>query len=349
MGFGRPPKEFYNRSLTEGVIIPGMVNAHSRSELSGFSGKVTSNIGVLNFNLKIPELLDSVNAQTVRKAALKEIDYAFDRGTYFYNDIATKPDYADFLRSVNRFQGNRFLELNGNDDAEAEEKTLQAMLAMEHDHTLFPTPNSIYLSSPRILQFVRDRARFTSMTINVLEEKEEFDYPFERGSLYEQMRSLGIYKRHTELYNTHLLPYLKAMHMLSFKKLFLVNLNQANRKTIDLLTEEIPHSAWVLCHRHLSYLGYRRRNLELLTQSPLKLLIGTSGAVTAQNLSIIDEIYEIYKLGVLAPEDLFKSATFLAYDYLEIHPARIPYFLFKGASPNLESIYNTKKAVVLKG
>ncbi len=350
MGFGRPPKEFFTNKLSDGVVMPGLVNAHSRLELSALKERYPSGTGVAGFEQRIRNNPNPPTEQQIRKAALNDLDQAYSRGTYFYNDVSREPGFSDFLRSATRFHGNRFLEIIGYDDKMSEENILHTMLAMDNDPLLLPTPQSVYRSSPKVLQFVREKARFTSMSMHLFEAKDESNYPFEKGSLYRNMEKEQNYVRHQELYHTRILPYLDGMNMLSFKKLFLINLTYANNHDIEYLNEIIPHSAWVLCHRNQEFLGQSRKNWELLKASPIRMLIGTESSVTSGDVSILDEIAAIARTGHYEESELFISATFAAYEYLEIHPSRIPYFLFVGAEPNIESLVKTeKKAMILRG
>ena len=258
MGFGKPPKEFATKTLNEGVIIPGLVNAHCRLEHSALKDRLSAKNSPYDFERKIENISSKPIAQQQRRAAFDEIEFAYKRGTYFYNEVSRDAKFSDFLRSADHFKGNRFVEVVGMKNEEDEQAILEAMLAMDNDPHLLPTPHSVYRSSAKVMQFVRDRSRYTSMTINLFQENEEWDYPMEKGALFKIIKQAGEYERQPELYHTPPLSYLKAMGMLSFKKLFLVDLTFANRREIDFLNEEIPHSAWALCHRSDIFYQHQR-------------------------------------------------------------------------------------------
>lgn len=317
--------------------------------LSALKGKIRLGNGVLDFSKQIMENREKIKEKDMIKKAKEEINYAFSRGTFFYNDICNDSFFIDFLRNIKNFQGYRFFEILGFNTKRAEENIKIVEEVMGYDAKIFPTPHSYYGSSPQIMSFVREFARFTTMSIHLFETIDEIEFAYERGKTFEFLRTMGLYEKYTKIFNIYLLDYLNSMGMFSFKKLILVHLVHAMKKDLEYLEKIIPHAAWVLCHRSNENIGEIRKNWELLQKTPIRLLLGTDSAASSPDVSILDEIYAVYKTGFFSESMLFRAATFSAYEYLEIPQSRVPFFIFPNAKPNIESIASIKKAYLLKG
>lgn len=348
MGFGKPPKEFFAKKLQEGVILPGLVNAHSHLQTSILKKESKEN-DLISLNEKSRKVFADYPELEIRQAAKKEFENAVNKGTFFYNDLSTDPGFSGFLSSLPRFHGNRFLELSGFKHPEDYQSMVTARSAMEADKKILPTPHSVYNSSPALMRFVREESRRTTMSLHLFHVPDEQALPFETGKLYSRLQASGQYYRHHDIYHNSILNYLFAMRMLSFKKLFLVHLLFAQRKEIDILNDRVPHSAWVICHRSDVALGYHRKNLGMLQNSPIRMLVGTGSAASAGSVSVIEELAALNRIGAIPENKLLLAATFNAYEYLEIHTRRVPHFLFVNARPEIESLAKTDKVFMLNG
>lgn len=349
MGFGEPPREFFVKKLIEGVVVPGLVNAHTHLELSFLKDTLSGGKGVSGMATEIGSHRKDVSRREMREAAIGELERAIKKGTYFYNDIGNDAEFSDFLRSAGFFHGNRFHEILGFSNPFDQRRISTAREAMKKDHMLLPTPHSIYGSSPAVLRYIRENARYNSMSIHLFEHPEEEALMEGRGSLKKFLEDIGQYKEHSEMMNTSVLSYLDRTGMLSYKKLFLVHLLHAGNEQLTYLNEKVPHSAWVLCHRSNEFLGYERKNWELILNSPMTMLIGTDSIATTPDVCVMSELKALNDTGRIPESRLLKAATFNAYEYLEIHPSRIPYFLFPEAEPSIDSLSQVEQAYILRG
>ena len=348
-GFGKPPKEFFCKSLPDGVVVPGFVNAHSHLELSAMKGKTTRNQKITGFAKEIMKLRSELEWKDVTRASANELEYAYSRGTFYYNDICNNIRFLEYLRSAKYFNGNRFFEMLGFSEPRDDETIQDAQKILDSDRNVFISPHSCYGSSPKILSFVREYARLTTLTIHLLESAEESGLPFQKGGIYHFLKEIGSYKLYPEMFHKNILNYLYEMGMLSFKKLFLIHLVHAQKTEMEYLNNLIPHAAWVLCMRSNEFIGEIRQNWNLMEKTPLRLLIGTDSTASSPDVSILDEMLAIYKAGYFSEKQLLRAATFSAYEYMEIPLSRVPFFFFPGASASLESLASIKKAFVLRG
>ncbi len=346
-GFGKPPKEFFSKTLPPGVVLPGLINAHSHIELSFLAGKIPQGTPITGMGSIIHTQRGAMDQRQMRQAAVYAIRAAEDEGTFFFCDICNSTEFIRFLRDLPAFNGNRYLELLGFSSPSDRQRMDAARALLDIDATFYPTVHSVYGSSPLQMHFVREKARHTSVSIHLLESPEEIEFQYDRGPIVEFLKQLGQHVKHPELQGRSAVEYLHSVGMLSFKKLLLVHLSAARVEDIDLLSEYVPHAAWVICHRSNKHLGIERTNWETLRHSPLKMLIGTDSLATNTDLSVMREMKAILSEGKYSERELMRAATWDAYEFLEIKENRIPHFLFPGAQPNILSLSAAGRAVPL--
>lgn len=348
-GFGKPPKEFFSRTLPPGVIVPGFVNAHSHIELSCMADKVPYGSRLTEMGGIIQAQRGQLSDQQIRQSAVDAIRRAEDEATFFFCDICNSTDFIRFLRDMPTFNGNRYLELLGFSSPSDLQRIEKARALLDIDATFYPTVHSVYGSSPLQMHFVREKARHTSVSIHLLESPDEIDFQYDRGEIVAFLKRLGQHVKHHEMQGRSAVEYLHSVGMLSFKKLLLVHLSAARTEDIDLLTDYVPHAAWVICHRSNKHLGIERTNWESLKRSPLKLLIGTDSLATNTDLSVIQEMRAILAESKFSERELLRAATWDAYEYLEIKENRVPHFLFPDATPDITSMSVAGRAIPLGG
>lgn len=346
-GFGKPPKEFFSKTLPPGVVIPGFVNAHTHIELSFLAGKVPRGTSLLQMGSIIHEQRKETDRLVMRQAAANAIRKAHQEGTFFFCDICNSTEFIRFLRDLPAFRGNRYLELLGFSSPSDRQRIEEARALLDIDETFYPTVHSVYGSSPLQMRFVREKARHTSVSIHLLESPDELEFQQDRGPIVEFLKRLNQHTRHSEMQGRSAVEYLHSLGMLSFKKLLLVHLSAARVEDIELLSEYVPHAAWVLCHRSNKHLGIYRTNWETLRHAPLKMLIGTDSLASNTDLSILREISAILAEGKYSERELLRAATWDAYEFLEIKVNRVPHFLFPDAEPNIASMSAVARAVPL--
>jgi|GEM_PF-1977390 len=359
-GFGRPPQGHRIRKLPDGVVLPGLVNSHTHTELSYLKDKGAGQNGVHGFALGMmkepqPEM------PRVLEAARAEVEKARQRGTFFFADISNNPDYMlSFQEGLQepgfQFHGVRFLELLGfrhpNDQRRLvmAQDFLKGFLKNEGKNEgtnkdkneggalegIYITPHSIYGSSPDILRFVQG-ANHKIASLHVLEDSGEIDVFSGTGPTAEFLRTIGQYADHPEFAGQNIISYL-SQYCQGFEKLLLVHLCFADQTTLGQIGSSLPQSAMVLCHRSNIFLGYRRSNWGALAKSPLPLLLGTDSAATCPDLSILDEVLALLAEGVLPAPLLLKAATWTAYDYFGILPQDVPWFVYPGSTPDVASL-----------
>ena len=141
-------------SVEEGVIAPGMVNAHCHSELSYLKGKFRKGTGMAGFIDQINALRDSSSPEE-KEAALREaFDGLWAQGVVAMADISNCDD-SFAVKAAHPMYTRTFLEVfgadpNGWEDVIRDLKALQAKaVALGLDAA--PTPHSCYTTSPALI------------------------------------------------------------------------------------------------------------------------------------------------------------------------------------------------------
>lgn len=297
----------------------------------------------------IGERRNTLSTLIARQNAKKFIMEAFAQGTWFFNDISNIAEFTGFLLSVPEFTGNRFLEILGFNSPKDLERIEIAENLKEVDKNVIFTPHSIYGSSPKIYEYVNENRRQSMVSIHLLETEAEREVFQMRGEIWNFLESIGQSHLPNQMKKTGILRYLYELGMLSYKKIMLVHLTAANPLEIEYLSEQSAHAAWVVCERSNKHLSLERKNWELLLNSPLSMLIGTDSPATSPNLSVIKEMNAIQETGKVPENRIWQAATFSAYEHLEIPVSQVPYFLFPESKPNIASIANSGKAIMLRG
>lgn len=345
-GFGKPPSSFPIETLPDGVVIPALVNAHTHLELSYLKNKIKLNCSMFDFVEQVVKSRGKISGEEKRKHAHAALQHAYERGTYFYNDITNDAEFSRFLTSCVYFHGNRFYELLGFSPQVSTMRLEAAYRILQADKDILITPHSPYGTSPILLQQMNEWSR-NSLSIHLLESEQEVLMQEGKGTFVNFLKKMGQYTNYPEFENRSLVEYLDTMGIFQYKNLFLVHLTNASNKDIDYLSEHVPHASWVMCHRSNRFLGLERKNLQKLLDSPLKMLIGTDSLASCPDISILDELASLQVEDFADESVLWQAATYSAYEYFDAHLYGIPYFLFAGAKPSIESIAAQGKAQLL--
>ncbi|MDH4199738.1 MAG: amidohydrolase family protein [Spirochaetia bacterium] len=330
-GFGKCPDGYRIGKIGEGLILPGLVNAHTHLELSVFKGKTIGGHGVHNFALSFMDLPEPEFEHRIYLAAL-ELKKAVSRGTFYFADIANTPAFSKALESNSDFQGLRFLELLGFSDPADAKRISMAREALLYDKEIIFAPHSVYGSSPEIFKYIASKGhRITSL--HALEAQNEINLFHETGSTCDFLTQIRQYKRHAEVYKNSFVSYLEMM-MKKFKKIFLVHMTYADENIIKDIAARIPQAAVVLCFRSNEFLSCHRNNWESIEKNWLPLLLGTDSAASCPDVSILDEVLSVIHADHLPQSLVWKAATSNAYNYLELPVETIPCFWYEGATSN---------------
>ncbi len=167
----RPFMIFYN-----GIICPGMVNAHCHLELSDFEKKDEAGKGMTHF---IKSIISRRNS-SIDLCKLRNYDsIMFEKGINLVGDIVNTNKTIE-IKVNSKIIYHNFIEVSGIKISEADNKSRQAeQLQLEFTKSELKTSiiaHSFYSISPKLLDYVIDKANNNITSIHFLESVEELEF-----------------------------------------------------------------------------------------------------------------------------------------------------------------------------
>jgi cytosine/adenosine deaminase-related metal-dependent hydrolase len=179
--------ELSDTEYHEGILIPGMVNAHCHIELSHLKGAFRQATGMSGFINQINELRESVDEKGRFEAMKGEFENFSRQGVVAVSDISNcnesfplKKEYRD------KVYYRTFVELFGTEKAEAEaileggQRTADQATAMGLEASV--TPHSCYTMSPKLLEITAKRGLESGIISYHSQESQEEEDMIMKGS-----------------------------------------------------------------------------------------------------------------------------------------------------------------------
>ena len=358
-GFGDPPSGIAEVNLPQGVILPGLVNAHTHLELSVYKKPPEANPinGVFNFaqkmmmdnqksarHLSYEHDLENKTGKKKLEAAIKEINKGTDEGTFYFVDICNDPQFSQDISG--EFLGMRFLEILGFSSKHDVQRIKTAAEAVKVDAGIIPAPHSVYGSSPNIFRFIYE-TNSNWASIHFLEDADEKKLLQGLGAAKEFLTQIGQYQEYPEMPGGDIVEYLNSTGFLKKKNILFVHALGVNEQDIQKIENSCENPIWVICARSNAYLSYTRKNWEHLIKANGPILLGTDSCATTDDLSIIREIQYLISLDVQPAHKWFVAATFDAYKALGISIKDVPFYYFQGCTPDADSLSKQKGVCLL--
>ena len=195
--------EFYN-----GIIIPGLVNAHCHLELSHMHNRVPAGNGLGDFIRAVRETRAASDAE-VMAAAQKADSDMFAAGIVACGDISNNSLTFE-IKSKSRIAYTTFIEVFGVDTLKAqkriEEAEMVAAAAAAAGLRHHITPHAVYSVSRTLLTMLLQHISPASLTsLHFLESPDEREaLSRRRGRITESYRSLGISPENIDIPADHL-------------------------------------------------------------------------------------------------------------------------------------------------
>lgn len=290
--------EFYN-----GIICPGMTNAHCHIELSHLKGLFREKTGMSGFINQINSLRESAPAE--KRIALMEEDFQklYEEGVSAMADISNCDESFRMKASSNLYT-RTYLEVFGSEPEDAaavmeEVSRLKAKAdAMGLDAA--PTPHSPYTMSPALLEMASAQAlKEGFLSYHNQESQEEEDLLISgTGALAENYKGRGLSTppvtgKPALLY---FLERLQKVHPAPFSEsILLVHNTASGEESIDAAQQILKNVTWVTCPLSNLFIHDTLAPLELWRRKGLRIAVGTDSLSSNHILSMAEEIKCIQK------------------------------------------------------
>lgn len=296
----RPFMIFYN-----GIICPGMVNAHCHLELSDFEKTDEAGNGMVHF---IKSVMNKRHHHPDEKKIITCDAIMFERGINLVGDIVNT-DKTIYVKINSRIKYHNFIEVSGIKNSETDKKTdLAEQLAAKFTKSGLKNsvvPHSFYSISKNLLEYTTSKAKNEVTSIHFLESEEESDFfTGSRNSLFVFIKEIDpnfkpLAANHKELY--------KLISKFSEASAIILVHNTATKNDMPALNN---NTFFCLCPSSNIFLHNNLPPKEFVYKNKDKLIAGTDSLASNNTLDVLHELKLLSNnYQELSLVDLLKIAT----------------------------------------
>lgn len=285
-------KEYAHTEFRNGIIVPGLVNAHCHTELSMLKEQVTPKTGLADFVNQIRNFrLQGVDADEKPIAnALNEIHRT---GTVALADICNTTDSL-CAKEQSRTRFVNFVEVLGLDNQKAHHIMDRAMVIREELTTLqgskcFLTPHSVYSLSTQLWEkLAQNFSGNDIISIHFAESKdEELFTQTHSGPIAQNYKDWGLLASHAPKG----LPIdIVKQYLPKEAKILFVHNTFLTREQAHDLNSHFSNACFVLCPTSNIYIENTLPNIPMLNEVGLKIALGTDSLASSHTLSIFEQL-----------------------------------------------------------
>lgn len=296
----RPFMIFYN-----GIICPGMVNAHCHLELSDFEKTDEAGNGMTHFIKSIINKRDKHSDQ--KKIATCDASM-FEKGINLVGDVVNT-DKTISTKIDSRIRYHNFIEVSGIKNCETNKKTAFAeQLAIKFTKSGLKNsivPHAFYSISKNLLDYTVSKAKNEVTSIHFLESEEESDFfTGNKNSLFTFIKEID--PGFTPLASNHKELFELTSKFSEASAMILVH-NTVVKNDMPALNNNI---FFCLCPSSNMYLHNNLPSKEFVYKNKDKLIAGTDSLASNNTLDILHELKILTNnYPGLSLTDLLKIAT----------------------------------------
>ncbi|MEO1452027.1 MAG: amidohydrolase family protein, partial [Bacteroidota bacterium] len=291
----RPRQAGDQPTLIEGVLTPGLVNAHCHLELSALKGQIPEGTGMTGFVSALFAGRGQISDEAAAQAVGEALDDAWKTGTVAIGDICNAALSISAKQQEKRVWTHSFIEILGlaEDRAEAIYATGEALAAQFAGLSASLTAHAPYSMSPALLERIGEGTP-GRRSVHLLESEAE-------RALFEEEK--GDFLDFFEKFN---LPYqgFRSEHVLDHitrpfsdeEDMLWVHLTEANPVELAALVRDFPCSYFCLCPRSNYFIHRRYPNLERLLPYADRICLGTDSLASNHDLDMVAEMRTIQEL-----------------------------------------------------
>lgn len=281
-----------------GAILPGFINAHCHLELSYMKGYIEEATGLHNFILDVERQKKrlTIDREMAITGALLECER---NGIVLIGDICNTGDTIEFkakssLRFVNfielyAFNPDRALQVFENgltllDDFER----------INHNSKSFIVPHAPYSCSEKLFGLIASQNQGQGIiSIHNQESADENSFFINKsGKIVDRLTAFGIpFDNWVPPGKTSLQYYLPLIQ--SAGKIILVHNTFSSKEDIDFALAQNMNLFWCLCPNANWYIERKLPDMQLLTDSNLRIVLGTDSLASNHELSIWSEMKRV--------------------------------------------------------
>ncbi len=289
------------RDLGNAVLLPGLVNAHTRIDLSWMRDDPPPAESWAAWFRDVLERQSRPDDAAVRAAAEETVAAMAARGTVAVGDVAVRPVAAQVL-ARSTLHGVVFLELSGLRTDEAErilDRAAETLDAVERTPevkaaagrvSVVLAPHGAHTTSPALLKALAGRAAATGeiLTVQAGESADETSMLHDgSGPLPEILRSLGLWDEGWRAPGHSPIECLDRLGVLSSRTLVVHGVQFGAQ---DLSKLQARGATLVTCPRSNVRLGVGRTPVPKLLSMGIPVALGTGSLASAGDLDLFAEM-----------------------------------------------------------
>ncbi|MBR5864791.1 MAG: amidohydrolase family protein [Alistipes sp.] len=266
--------EFY-----PGILIPGMVNAHSHLELAYLRGAIAEGSGFAGFAREIGRVRGNYTTEERLHAASVADSEMWHEGVEAVMDIAND-DLIMPIKERSKIEYHTLFEVFGLNTQSCD--THRAMAAKYHNSDI--TTHSTYSLQDTIFRDIAQEGCET-LSVHLLESDDETLLYHKSGSLWDWYTRMG--------WECDFLHYGSPAKRISesvpaTRRTMLVHGCKSSKEDISLLNNHFDiHPTWVLCPESNRYISAIKPPVAMFREMGAKLAIGTDSLASARHLSMV--------------------------------------------------------------
>ena len=281
----------------EGILTPGLVNAHCHLELSHMKGMIPAHTGLQEFVKQIVSLR-KVEEHVIEEAIEKAEDEMLSNGIVAVGDISNTLDTLAQKAKYN-LAYYTFVELYDLDPTRANDKIIAGLEIQKafQDNCIRASlvPHAPYSVTNNLWRLLSEHFESHTISMHNQETKDENDFfKTKTGSF------LGMYERtkvNLDFFEATGLSSLQSVLPI-FKNAaasILVHNSFTDAADITAVKKQMPNTFWCLCPNANQYIEQTMPPIELLRTHGASIIVGTDSYASNWSLNILDELKTIQK------------------------------------------------------
>lgn len=278
--------EFYS-----GLLIPGMVNAHTHLELSYLKGHVAAGGGFMRFADGLTAQRGGFTRGDMERAAGYNDARMYAEGVSAVGDIANG-NLTFGIKERSGIRYHTFLELFGL-DAHIDDIRPLAGEAAARGLNATLTPHSTYSLNDAAFRDAAGGKENSPLSVHFMESREEEELFSERGGMWDWYARRGLTTDYTGLYDSPVDRIVRSIP--SGRRILLIHNTFITRREVDALTAHFgDRVTFVLCPRSNRYINDADPPARMLLDAGVRVAVGTDSLASNTSLSMIEELKALH-------------------------------------------------------
>lgn len=309
-------------SLTDVILMPGLINTHIHLELSGFAGLMSEKNDFFDWVERLIAVKLTTQKESYQSGSLRGLKELSRTGTTTVGEI-TSEDISPYLLAKSGMRCRIFFEVIGPDPSNSDTvlnntiNKVERFKEMINDQRILTakiglSPHSCYSVSTELLLKCNRYSLECNLpvSVHISETSEECNFLSNgSGRLEKMLRRIGVTTIPHAFSSSSPIDYLDKIGLVSknLMAVHAVHLSESDIETIANKGSSISH-----CPRSNKNLNTGTAPIEKFLKSNINLSLGTDSLASNTSLNLWDEmtfVYNQHKSSGITPYDVFKMAT----------------------------------------